>query len=1607
MQFIKIVFQQRKIFITLFCLISILLNIRGYAQEEKGFTFGDSLFKKMSVDDLIQIRKYYDSKVGKLRSEEEASRGEGMTLSESFLGERGEHISNRDKVYIRIAEYYIEESELENDAAVEKYDKKMDKYDGALALYENGELESEPVMPEYPTYDYSKAINIYERLLDEYPSSKFASDALYCKAWLLSKMKKDKESRRVYQEVIDKYPDSPFAPESYIQLAEYFFAPRDDKTEDEQVIVELQKAIKLYKKVIKYRDSKRYDEALYKLGWSYYKLAARDPGYYNDAITYFMAVADDITRAKKLDPRNKITNPNVRDEAIEYIGISLTDETYTKNGVDKARNLIERIGGCEYGGEIIRAIGQTFQKIDEQNKAIYAFSTLLDMYPNYEEAPQIQHKIVNGLYALGKDNEAYQARKDLYERYNPQTEWYAFIENSTSDDRIKHINSAYKLTEAALRTNILIDLEKAEELASTNMPSTEQYEIFAEDCQLYLSLFTADSNAYDINWSYAFMLDSRLSRFEEAYEEYIKVSNDYLETSHRHDAALNAVGVADTLVAIKYGSAEDTVKINLADIAQLSPEALTPEETRVIESYDNYIRLFPTGKYTPNFLAAAGGIYYNHKKFAEAKVYFQTLVKRFPGAEEKSLAMRSIMDSYFALGKFKDSEIIAKKIMSDANISEEQRQFAEKRLGQAVFKNAEYLEEQGDYFAAANEFVRVYKEASSDKLLVETSLYRAGLNFQKAKDWVRAVETFDIIVTEFSDSKFAIDALENMADDYKELEQYVKSAQTYERVYTNYRDSKNAEPALYNASFFYKKGEDWANAIRVNDIYVSTYPDEAFAIDLFFSNADLYLKMDNIVEANKIYEEFSRRYPDDPRTVTAFYERGKYYLESGQEELAKSELNKAIEKSESFRKQGKDPNAFIAGEAVNTLAGILHKEFLAIELKQPQSNIEYQKERMRTTLGELNKTYSKVIGFGSQRSFEATYNIARSYEEFANTFSAQEINPNLTDDKKFIERKRINEQSAELYENAVTQYKTVIEKIPEIAQKFEIDMFALTAETEAETTEAFPDSAEGVSRIVEKDSTQELAIKWHEKAKDKVSELLYTKANLTSENVYQAVSLKSNTGSPIKDILYKIQVLQKIATPAIQQTIDSHIRNIKEAEALGLSNKYVEESKRQILLTSNIKGEELENLTRVTLREYKVICNEIADLVEKEFEAVNARGEDYYVLDNNAAQMLDFSKILSQEVLKTYTSTLVLAEENNIQNDLIRNTEDRALRFTIQITNEMEVYADSANNRSVYYGVRFDSTENYNYEDAKGFFENYYYAFNDNSKEILDQAFEIREQYEIKSLWANKLLLKLIKIDPTSYAASIEKDKVVVSSDESWVYSTTYYEGQWTKPDFDDSGWQRVQVKESYDNQFAGLGVNPDAIGARHEVFVDTAGAPDSFMSDGLSTDSLGQVETDSMLTEEIIDAGQDSLTTDIVDITIPVDDDTQADTLLFFRKSFEVDGTPVSGEMYVTADNDFRLYLNGEYIIDDELDNYSVLDTLDYYTFDVFLKKGKNVISIDVEDKDLSAGGLKFYAFTEILPSDITAAAEEKAKVKKVIVDSEILRKVNILNKNRISVNQ
>lgn len=1557
----------------------------------------DSLFDKVSIDDLIEIKKYYDRRVENLRQDEKSSLMEGKKLGEGFLSDQATQIENRDKIYIRVAEYYIEEADLNYDTENEEFDKVFDVYEEQLQLFESGQRATEPEIPQTPNRDYTKAIQVYEKLLDEYPASDYADDALYSVAWLKERMDEGPESRRLFQEVIDKYPDSPFAPESYIQLAEYYFKPREDKLDEEQNILELRKAIQLYKKVLGYKDSKRYDEALYKLGWSYYKLASQDPAYYNDAITYFVAVTDDITRARELDPQSKITNPDVRQEAIEYVGISFTDEAYTTRGVDKARRMIERLGDKPYGVDIMRAIGETYQKIDEQQKAIYAFSNLLDMYPNYKEAPLIQDFIAKAVFASGDDMGAYTEREKLYKLYNPKSEWYQHLENSNEIDKVKYLNAAYKNSEEAFRANLYHDLEEATEMEAKGLATPEMWTRFGDGCQSYLSIFPSDSNTYDIHWSYALMLDRKLGRFNEAFEEYLTVSNDYLEEHHQHEAALYAVGVADTIVKVKYGK-EDSVSISLADIAQLSPEALTPEETNLIQAYDNYIRLFPNGEYTPNFLAAAGGIYYNHKKFAEAKVYFQTLVRRFPGAKEKSLAMRSIMDSYFALGKFKDSEVIAKRILSDESLPAEQREFASRRLAEAIFKNAEFLAEQGDFFASANEFLRLYEETPDDVRYIEPALWNAGLNFQKARDWVRSTETFNIIATNFPKSQFAVDALNSMVDNYKEMEQYANAAETSERIFNNYPEIEDRESKLYNSSFYHQKAENWAEAIRINNLYITTYPDLEYSVDLFFKNADLYLKLDNLAEANRIYEEFAQKYPNDDRVVTAFYERGNYYLNNNLTDAAKSEYNKAIAKSEQFKSEGKEYNPFIAGEAVHKLGDILHTEFIAIELKQPQSNIDAQRQRLTTTLNELNTAYTKVLGFGSPRSFEATYNIARSYEEFANIYAHQEIDPNLDKNKQFVKQKEINEQSAQLYENAVEKYKEVVQNIPIVAEKLQVDMFGTETTSETIATEdSVADSREAVL-----DSTKDLAVKWYNRARDKISELLYTQATITSENVENARNIDVPVGSPLTAIIYKTNVYDKVIKPAVDQTIESHIRNTSEAQEMGLANKYVEESKRQILLTANIMGNEYEALAISSLDEFEKQYNEYKRMIPLEFGYKNTQGLDYYGVENDAAQMIDISIALSQRTIEAYSQTLQLAEENGIENDITRSTQEKLLRFAIEMSDRMEKFSKEVNATSLQYETLFDSTQNYNYDDGRTAMENFYFSLNDNSLVLLESTFIIKDQFALKGIWANQLMFRLLERDPTRYAENIDKERFELFSDNSWRATNSDQHSEWIYADFDDSSWKSVSIVPSAINQFASMSANPASIWFPKQIIPMV---PDTSSGTIIPADTLldlGEtniVEGDTSFANEPDSA---SFTFESPQIA-----DNQQDTLVFLRKTFSINGKVVGGEIYATGDDDFRLYFNGEYLIDDYENDFFIVDTLDFYTFDRYIKTGLNVIAVDIFDKDQSASGFKLFGYFDVVPLDLLSGAETEKIESSLYADQKTIKKINTLRKNRISLKQ
>ncbi len=1593
-------------YIRLTFVLLIVLIVPGskfmYAQEA---LLSDSSLAAFSVQDLVELRKVLANERQRLLKTQEKITERGVEVTQEFLGKTREENANQDKILIRVAEYYIEEANDEFDRLFDQYEAQYDEYEKQLEAYDQGKLKTPPVEPAIPHKNYEKAIAIYDLIIKNFPESDLVDDAYYSKAFLLEEMDEKLAARQIYQSIIDEFPESSYAPEAYMKLAESYFYPETGDSLP-QTIVKLNKAIQLYKNVLQYKDSPRYDEALYKLGWSYYRLAGETPEYYTDAIVYFLAVVRDIENLKEVDPKGEMIRADVEPEALQFIAASFVDPQYAHNGVENARKFLEKLGKPSYGIQIMEHLGDRYAKIVRWEDAINAYNQLLDMYPDYVYAPRIQKKVADAFIALEDYDRAFEERRLLFENYNPKSAWYAQLEERDIPDRIAVLDEAYRITEEAYRTNITYLYNVAINKEKNGESARADYEKFVELCRDYLAHYPTDENAYEINWALGYVLDTRLQRFEEAFTEYIRVSNDYLETDHQFDAAINAINVADTLVKIAKAVENPSVSGGDKVSPKLQVQELLPEEKMLAEAYDNFIKLFPNNPETPTVLASAGALYYNHRQYDLAKKYYKTMVTKFPKAQQKSIGLVSLMNSYFFLGQYGDAEIVARKILESVDIPPDQIEIAKSRIGESIYKNGEKLEQEGNHLEAAKEYRRVYEEAAEYVTFVDLALFKSARNFEEAGEWLKAIETYEILVNQYPDSKEVLAALNNIATDYKEMEDYENVARTNIRIFKTFPGTQEAENALYNASLFFAKAEAWQDAINANNLYIRTYPGNVESKDLLFENAKYYLKLDNLAEANRIYEQFARVYPNDPLTVEAFFNRGVYYFERDKIDSAKMEFRNAIRKSDEFARAGKDPNLYYAAEANYKLGQILYNEYKAIHLTYPQERLRVQLEEKQRKLKEVEDAFTQVIRMGSIRSFEAMYRIAEAYEEFANSIANQTLPENLTREQRLVEEDRVFRATVPAYDRAVEEYRNVLVNLPLLAEKLDVSLDTTQVKTE-EVPPPPSDTTVVVQKETEKDSSTQVALKWLNRAKEKISLIQFTVAEKASNFVTEYLRVENpNTG--LKALVFKDQVLRKLVAPQVATTVEAHQKNIQVSSELGLNNIYVEESKRKVLLARNILGDEYGKLFLEASKYYQSSIATLEKLISQGESARTADGYDYYdYQDSYVMQIIFFMKQFANIALDQYKSTLQIAHDQHIDNDARLTTEEKLFNFGYESADLMTKLSKMAEQKSEELLALFDSTENENYQLGSTFFDDQGVELASHAQDVFAKAYQIGKDFEIQNIWTQLILARLVEIDPATYLQDLPREEFAVQSDSTWKATTIYYPG-WNLQQTDDSNWGQslfVQIPESLTvHLFDSLQINPRAIwaqylpnGAVDQRFVNPLDIEDRAMTDSITTDTLGNngVNPPDTLGGAEPDTGRGM-----------VSGAPEPDTLTaYFRKTISFNKKPIEGWIAIAGDDGYRLYINDVYIIGVEENGFENAELIPWSTFSESIKEGDNVISISVTDTDgPPRHGLRFYMRLELLPEDVSNVLEKiRQQIGQQNIDPVKLRRVMVLHRDKI----
>jgi hypothetical protein len=104
---------------------------------------------------------------------------------------------------------------------------------------------------------------------------------------------------------------------------------------------------------------------------------------------------------------------------------------------------------------------------------------------------------------------------------------------------------------------------------------------------------------------------------------------------------------------------------------------------------------------------------------------------------------------------------------------------------------------------------------------------------------------------------------------------------------------------------------------------------------------------------------------------------------------------------------------------------------------------------------------------------------------------------------------------------------------------------------------------------------------------------------------------------------------------------------------------------------------------------------------------------------------------------------------------------------------------------------------------------------------------------------------------------------------------------------------------------------------------------------------------------------------------------------LLYFRKSFNVAGLPVNGQIQLAADDSYNLYLNGEYIAEFNKPANEA-PAMRIHDLSNFLRTGDNVIALEVRDQDDGGGILEAVVFVKSLPGWEQREAELQAKKEK-----------------------
>ena len=665
---------------------------------------------------------------------------------------------------------------------------------------------------------YNNAVGLYQQLLEAYPDYRRNDTVLYQLARAYEIGGRTDESLEVLDELVGKYPDTSLIDEAQFRRGEMLFLRK--RYNDSEAA---------YQDVVKYGEESRfYEQSLYKLGWSQFKLA-----WHQDSLSPFFELLDRRIGDTEIDEGEqrlqglKRAERELLEDTFRVLSISFS---YMEGAASIDTFLASR-GNPKYSYVIYRNLGDLYLEKERYQDAAVAYEAFVAHDPYHPKAPLLQVEVIEAYKQGGFPSLVLEGKKDFVERYGMDGEFWVRNPRETNTEVAAH-----------LKVN-LTDLAQYYHAEAQKDGEKSDYREAANWYRKYLAYFPGEADSANTNFLLAEILFES-EDFQAATVEYQRTSYDYDAHEKSAEAGYAAILAYREHEKLLGGSAGDEW------------------HAEYLDSGLKFADTYPEHPESGAVLTTVAEDLFRQNQFDLAIAVAEAVVARQPAVDAKLLrtAWTVIAHSQFDMQNFAvaESSYYSLRNFTPADDFVANQEIGD-RIASSIYKQGEQARDSGDLETAVTHFTRL-GQVVPDSDIRATAEYDAAAALINLQAWDRASGVLEQFRADYPDSEFADDVTEKLAVTYLEAGRSGQAAAEFERMADAASSSDDVRrEALWRASDLYKDTGTLSGERRVLNNILSRYPNPlAESIEARFRLLEIARQTGNDTEVAAHLEDFVR-----------------------------------------------------------------------------------------------------------------------------------------------------------------------------------------------------------------------------------------------------------------------------------------------------------------------------------------------------------------------------------------------------------------------------------------------------------------------------------------------------------------------------------------------------------------------------------------------------------------------------------------------------------------------------------------------------------------------------------------------------------------------------